>query len=124
MGRDWGTGVLTLTVTWYSRICSETDRKGLRVARRETCFKSFINPPTRTEFIVVRDKLRPVETDVKSMTTRCCGRDWSKHNLKRKYSQNQKFSPQDVDWILLGSPLGFHPLPAGYPQVFAQSLKG
>ena len=94
------------------------------MARRETCFKSFINPPTRTEFIVVRDKLRPVETDVKSVTTRCCGRELSKHDLKRKYSQNQKFSPQEVDWILLGSPPGFHLFPAGYPQVFAQSLKG
>ena len=80
--------------------------------------------PRASAVVVVRNKLRPVETDVKSMTTRCCGRELSKHNLKRKYSQNQKFSPQEVDWILLGSPPAFDMFPAGYPQVFAQSFEG
>ena len=123
MGRDWGTGVLTLTVTWYSRIWIETDRKGLRVARRETCFKSFINPPTRIAVVVVRDKLRPVETDVKHMTTRCCGRVWPEHNLKRKYSQNQLFSPQDVEVFSTGFPLDPRRLSTGFCTVFRAVIR-
>src|SRR5262245_20420936 len=48
VGRGCGTGPLTLHVTWYSRICNETDRNGDRVARRD-CFKSFILPPSRRD---------------------------------------------------------------------------
>src|SRR2546428_8048479 len=48
-----GTGVLTFTVTWYSRICSETDRSGERVAKR-ACLKSFICPPSRRLVVVAR----------------------------------------------------------------------
>ncbi len=60
------------------------------MARRETCFKSFINPPRALQSFVVRNNLRPVETDVKSVATRCCGRESKEHNIQRKYSQNQK----------------------------------
>ena len=47
-GRGCGTGPLTLQVTWYSRICNDTERNGDRVARRD-CFKSFILPPSRRD---------------------------------------------------------------------------
>ena len=69
-GRGCGTGPLHFDVTWYSRICNETERNGDRVARRD-CFKSFILPPSRRD-VIDCDNLRPVEHPVKmSRTTRC-----------------------------------------------------
>jgi hypothetical protein len=72
----------------------------------------------------VADKLRPAESDVKQMTTRCCGRVGWKHNLKRKYSRNQRFSLDQGSEIPKSSPPLFHGFPAGYPQFFAQALEG
>src|ERR1700756_3746270 len=46
--------------------------------------------PRALQSFVVRNNLRPVETDVKSAATRCCGRERTEHNIQRKYSQNQE----------------------------------
>jgi hypothetical protein len=72
----------------------------------------------------VGDKLRPAESDVKQMTTRCCGRVLQQHNIKRKYSLNQMFSRCAENGVSAGSPRLFLGLLAGYPQCFAQGFKG
>ncbi|MEA2164532.1 MAG: hypothetical protein QOK37_2659 [Thermoanaerobaculia bacterium] len=77
----------------------------------------------RLEVSLVGDKLRPVETDVKQMTTRCCGRVRQKHNRERKYSLNHMFRKRSGNGISEPSPPLFHGFPAGYPQFFAQGFK-
>ena len=61
-----GTGDLTFTVTWQSRIWRETDRLLPRVvSRRDDCFKSFIVLPHIAELSVMRYNVRLARSDVK-----------------------------------------------------------
>jgi hypothetical protein len=97
------------------------------VARRETCFKSFINPPRALQSFVVRDNLRPVEKDVKSLATRCCGRESIEHNIQRKYSQNQKVRSTgcrpDFEGFSATNPLVLRRLSAGFYTVFRLEIR-
>ena len=116
-GRDCGTGPLTLQVTWYSRICNDTERNGDRVARRD-CFKSFILPPSRRD---VNDAGQPTPgratcQDVKKN---------SLHENTRKLPSIRVFNDLDCTngCVCQGPyPLLFRRLCAGYPQCFTQRI--
>ncbi len=56
--RTWGTADLTLTVTWFSRICRDTDRIGSLASRRDCTLKSFIYPPAHSTGWLFWDTLR------------------------------------------------------------------
>jgi hypothetical protein len=116
-GRGCGTGPLTLQVTWYSRICSETERNGDRVARRD-CFKSFIVPPSRRD---VYDAGQPTPgrstcQDVKknsfqeNANSRASIRVFNDLGLPNHLELQARYPPQ------------IRRLPAGYPQRFAQGF--
>ncbi len=94
------------------------------MARRETCFKSFINPPTHTSCRCCWNTLRRTETDVKSVTTRCCGPSLSKHNRERKYELNQQVTVTTAPRSFGGLSATIPPFLRRLSAVFCTALRG
>jgi hypothetical protein len=114
----WGTADLTLTVTWLSRICSDTDRIGSRASRRDCTFKSFINPPRIHRVVLFCDTLRRTSGVVKQQPLHLVVKSLPAHYIVRKWLFSIELASGHRTPIRLPFPPQFRWFPTGFPQRF------
>lgn len=95
---------MTLTVTWLSRICRDTDRIGSLASRRDCTFKSFICPPAHSLGCLF-GHATPGPQRCQATTTTSCGASGRKHNIVRKCLVSMGLADRGRTVVRLGFPL-------------------